>query len=250
MNALVTGAGTGIGAAIARELVQRGYRVAVTDIDHEAAADLGAELDTFYTRLDVTDSSSVEQAASSAEEALGPLSLWVSNAGVSTMRRFIDVGEDEWDMTFNVNTKGVFLCGREAARRMTRTGKGGAIINLASMAGKQGGVPFLSHYVASKFAVIGLTQAMAYELAPHGIRVNSVCPGYVATSMQEREVAWEAELRGVDSQEIRGLYIDDTPMGRLEDPEDVARVVAFLAGPDAGFITGEAVSVNGGAFMD
>jgi meso-butanediol dehydrogenase / (S,S)-butanediol dehydrogenase / diacetyl reductase len=166
------------------------------------------------------------------------------------MRRFIDVGEDEWDMTFNVNTKGVFLCGREAARRMTRTGKGGAIINLASMAGKQGGVPFLSHYVASKFAVIGLTQAMAYELAPHGIRVNSVCPGYVATSMQEREVAWEAELRGVDSQEIRGLYIDDTPMGRLEDPEDVARVVAFLAGPDAGFITGEAVSVNGGAFMD
>jgi NAD(P)-dependent dehydrogenase (short-subunit alcohol dehydrogenase family) len=118
------------------------------------------------------------------------------------------------------------------------------------MAGKQGRVPFLSHYVASKFAVIGLTQAMAYELAPHGIRVNSVCPGYVATSMQEREVAWEAELRGVNRDEVRRLYINDTPMGRLEDPEDVARVVAFLAGSDAGFVTGEALSVNGGAFMD
>jgi meso-butanediol dehydrogenase / (S,S)-butanediol dehydrogenase / diacetyl reductase len=250
MTALVTGAGTGIGAAIARELAQRGYEVAVTDIDYEAAANLGAELDTFSTGLDVTDSTSVEQAADSAEEALGPLSVWVSNAGVSTMRRFVDVTEDEWNRTFDVNTKGVFLCGKEAARRMTRRGRGGAIVNLASMAGKQGGVPFLSHYVASKFAVVGLTQAMAYELAPHGIRVNSVCPGYVATSMQEREVAWEAELRGVDSEEVRRLYIDDTPLGRLEGPEDVARVVAFLAGADAGFITGEAVSVNGGAFMD
>jgi NAD(P)-dependent dehydrogenase (short-subunit alcohol dehydrogenase family) len=250
MNALVTGAATGIGAAIARELAGRDYQVAVTDIDEEAAAKLGADLDTFYTGLDVTDSASIEQAASRAEEALGPLSLWVCNAGVSTMRRFVDVDEDEWDRTFDVNTKGVFLCGREAARRMTRTGEGGAIVNVASMAGKQGRVPFLSHYVASKFAVIGLTQAMAYELAPHGIRVNSVCPGYVATSMQEREVAWEAELRGVDQDEVRRLYINDTPMGRVEDPEDVARVVAFLAGSDAGFVTGEAVSVNGGAFMD
>jgi NAD(P)-dependent dehydrogenase (short-subunit alcohol dehydrogenase family) len=250
MNALVTGAGTGIGAAIARELVHRSYTVAVTDIDEEAAAKLGAELDTFHARLDVTDSTSVEQAANTAEEAFGPLSLWVCNAGVSTMRRFVEIGENEWDRTFEVNTKGVFLCGREAARRMVRRGDGGAIVNVASMAGKQGRVPFLAHYVASKFAVIGLTQAMAYELAPHGIRVNSVCPGYVATSMQEREVAWEAELRDVAKEEIRRLYINDTPMGRLEDPEDVARVVAFLASADAGFITGEAVSVNGGAFMD
>jgi NAD(P)-dependent dehydrogenase (short-subunit alcohol dehydrogenase family) len=250
MNALVTGAATGIGAAIARELSERGYSVAVTDIDEEAAGRLGTELGTFHTRLDVTDATSVGRAADRAEEAFGPLSLWVCNAGVSTMRRFVDVGEDEWDKTFAVNTKGVFLCGREAARRMTHRGDGGTIVNVASMAGKQGRVPFLSHYVASKYAVIGLTQAMAYELAPHGIRVNAVCPGYVATSMQEREVAWEAELRGVGQEEIRRLYVDDTPMGRLETPEDVARAVAFLAGADAGFITGEALSVNGGAFMD
>jgi meso-butanediol dehydrogenase / (S,S)-butanediol dehydrogenase / diacetyl reductase len=111
-------------------------------------------------------------------------------------------------------------------------------------------VPFLSAYVASKFAVVGLTQAMAYELAPHGIRVNCVCPGYVSTGMQERELGWEAKLRGTSSQEIRELYLADTPMGRLETPDDVARVVGFLASPDAGFITGEAIAVNGGAYMD
>jgi NAD(P)-dependent dehydrogenase (short-subunit alcohol dehydrogenase family) len=126
----------------------------------------------------------------------------------------------------------------------------GSIVNIASMAGKQGRVPFLADYVASKFGVVGLTQAMAFELAPHGITVNSVCPGYVATPMQDRELGWEAGLRGVSTEEVRRLYIDDTPLGRLETPEDVARAVAFLAGPDAGFITGEALAVNGGAFMD
>jgi NAD(P)-dependent dehydrogenase (short-subunit alcohol dehydrogenase family) len=115
---------------------------------------------------------------------------------------------------------------------------------------QQGRVPFLADYVASKFGVVGLTQAMAFELAPYGIRVNSVCPGYVATPMQDRELGWEAGLRGVSPDQVRRLWIDDTPLGRLETSEDVARAVAFLAGPDAGFITGEALAVNGGAFMD
>ena len=104
--------------------------------------------------------------------------------------------------------------------------------------------------MASKFGVVGLTQAMAFELAPHGITVNSVCPGYVTTPMQTRELGWEAALRGTTEDKVRQLYIDDTPLGRLESPQDVARAVAFLAGPDARFITGEALAVNGGAFMD
>ena len=118
------------------------------------------------------------------------------------------------------------------------------------MAGKQGRVPFLADYVASKFGVVGLTQAMAFELAEHGIRVNSVCPGYVATSMQERELAWEAGLRRTSVEAVRAMYLADTPMRRIESPEDVARVVAFLVSEDASFVTGEAVAVNGGAFMD
>jgi NAD(P)-dependent dehydrogenase (short-subunit alcohol dehydrogenase family) len=149
----------------------------------------------------------------------------------------------------SINLQGVFLCGQAAARVMVGGG-GGRIVNLASMAGKQGRVPYLSDYVASKFGVVGLTQAMAYELAPHNITVNSVCPGYVATPMQERELAWEAGLRGTTPEAVKRLWIDDTPLGRLEEPEDVARAVAFLASDDAGFITGEALAVNGGAFMD
>jgi meso-butanediol dehydrogenase / (S,S)-butanediol dehydrogenase / diacetyl reductase len=144
----------------------------------------------------------------------------------------------------------VFLCGQVAARQFIDQGGGGAIVNLASMAGKRGAAPYLAHYVASKFAVVGLTQAMALELAPHGIRVNSVCPGYVATAMQERELAWEAELRGTTPGAVREEWVADTPMGRLEAPEDVAGVVAFLVGPDAAFMTGEAIAVNGGAHMD
>jgi NAD(P)-dependent dehydrogenase (short-subunit alcohol dehydrogenase family) len=166
------------------------------------------------------------------------------------MQRFVDISDADWDRTLAVNAKGVFLCGRAAARAMIAHGIEGRIVNTASMAGKQGRVPFLADYVASKFAVVGLTQAMAFELAPHGIRVNCVCPGYVATPMQERELAWEAELRGVAPDAVEKLWVEDTPLGRLETPEDVARAVAFLASPDADFITGEALSVNGGAYMD
>jgi meso-butanediol dehydrogenase/(S,S)-butanediol dehydrogenase/diacetyl reductase len=251
MSALVTGAGTGIGAAIARELGAHGHAVAVTDVDLDAAQEVATELDrALALRLDVTDLSSVEAACREAVERLGPLEVWISNAGVSTMAPFVDISEADIDATLAVNTKGVMLCGQVAARQMLAEGAGGAIVNVASMAGKRGAVPYLAHYVASKFAVVGLTQAMAHELAPHGIRVNSVCPGYVATSMQERELEWEANLRGTSIEEVRDLYLADTPLGRLETPEDVARAVAFLAGGEAEFITGEALSVNGGAHMD
>ncbi len=133
---------------------------------------------------------------------------------------------------------------------MIGLGMSGSIVNTASMAAKEGGVSFLADYVASKFAVLGLTQAMAAELAAHNIRVNCVCPGYVATPMQTRELAWEAELRNLDEATVRTSYIANTPLGRLETAEDVAKVVAFLVSDDAAFITGEAISVNGGAYMD
>jgi NAD(P)-dependent dehydrogenase (short-subunit alcohol dehydrogenase family) len=133
---------------------------------------------------------------------------------------------------------------------MIAQGKGGTIVNTASMAGKQGRVPFLADYVASKFGVVGLTQAMAFELAPFNITVNSVCPGFVATPMQERELSWEAELKGTTPQEVKESWIADTPLARLQKPEDVAEAVGFLLSSKARFITGEALSVNGGAYMD
>ncbi len=166
------------------------------------------------------------------------------------MAPFVKVTEEELDANLAVNLKGVFFCGQAAARVMIARGRGGTIVNTASMAGKHGAAPFLSHYVASKFGVVGLTQAMAAELAPHRIRVNCVCPGYVATAMQERELVWEADLRGTTPDAVRDMWVADTPLGRLETPDDVARTVAFLASDDAGFVTGEALAINGGAFMD
>ena len=249
MSVLITGAAAGIGAAIATAFSEAGYAVAVTDVDEEVARATAARLDALALRLDVLDAASIGAAAETAEQRLGPLEAWVSNAGISTMGRFTELSERDWDHNMDVNAKGVFLCGQEAARRLRRNG-GGAIVNTASMAGKRGGAPFLAHYVASKFAVVGLTQAMAAELAPEAIRVNCVCPGYVATAMQERELQWEAELRGVTAEEVSRLYVADTPLGRLETPEDVASAVLFLASPASSFITGEALAINGGSFMD
>lgn len=249
--AVVTGAGAGIGAAISRELSNRGLRVIPTDLDEGAATSVAKEIGAPASyRLDVTDAAALADTVDRLVGEHGTPSVWVSNAGISKMLRFLDVTTDDLDRTLAVNLRGVFLAGQAAARAMVAGGVEGTIVNIASMAGKQGRVPYLADYVASKFGVVGLTQAMAFELAEHHIRVNSVCPGYVATSMQERELAWEAELRGTTVDAVRELYLADTPMRRLETPEDVARVVAFLVGDDAAFITGEAIAVNGGAFMD
>jgi len=251
---VVTGAGRGIGAAIARALAAEGAYVFVTDIEQEAAEAVRDEIIKAGGRaealpLDVTQPEQVEDVLRQVEEKAGTLDVWINNAGVSSMNRFVDLTLDDWDFNMNINARGTFICGQAAARWFISHQKSGRIINIASMAGKRGAAPFLAHYVASKFAVVGLTQAMAAELAPYGILVNAVCPGYVKTSMQDREAAWEAELRGITPEEVRQLYIDDTPLGRLETPEDVAKVVVFLASDDASFMTGQAINVTGGSWM-
>ena len=249
--AVVTGAGSGIGAAIARELGSRGYLVVVTDIDPKAADEVAAQIpDAHALSLDVTDPEACTALVRKVVESFKSIDVWVSNAGISKMQKFLDISPKDLRRTFEVNTYGIFFCGQAVARAMIDLGVKGRIINTASMAAKQGRVPFLADYVASKFAVLGLTQAMAFELAPHGILVNCVCPGFVATPMQDRELAWEAQLRGSKPEDVKKLWINDPPLARLETPEDVAHVVAFLAGSDSSFITGEAISVNGGAFMD
>src|SRR5882762_3937419 len=229
---VVTGAGSGIGRAIAITLAERDWRVVVTDIDGDAARAVAAALPAnngIGHESAVLNVSSPADAASVAYDVTDRIGLdaWVSNAGISFMHRFLDAPIENYDQTMDVNLKGVFVCGQAAARAMVRSGTAGAIVNTASMAGKQGAVPFLADYVATKFGVVGLTQAMAYELAPYGITVNSVCPGYVATSMQQREVQWEAALRSASPRDVLRSYVQDTPLGRLEQPGDVARAVAF-----------------------
>ena len=260
-TALITGGGAGIGKAIALALSRNGARVAVTDIRAEWARAVADEIEAaggeaIALELDVVRKDDAEKTVSDVEKAWGRLDVWVNNAGVSSMGRFLDLTEQDWDTNMAINAKGAFLCSQAAVRRMLRqdpdekSGLRGKIVNLASMASKRGNAPFLAHYVASKFAVLGLTQALAGELAPKGILVNAVCPGYVRTGMQQRELKWEAELRGVAEDEVEKLFISDTPLGRIETPEDVANVVVFLASDASNFITGEAINVNGGAFMD
>ena len=250
-RALVTGAGSGIGRAIARALTAVGAKVAITDLDLAAAEAVAAELgkSAIALRLDVTDAAATGAAIQEIADRLGGLEIVCANAGISSMARVIDLTEQEWDANMAVNAKGVFLTNRAAVRHWLRTGDKGVIVNTASLAGKQG-VPLLAHYAASKFAVVGFTQSLAREVAEHGIRVNCVCPGFVRTGMQERELVWEAGLRGMTPDMVRDEYVALTPLGRLEEPEDVADAVVFLASDAARFITGEALNVTGGVRMD
>ena len=155
--------------------------------------------------------------------------------------------EEEWDFNMNVNAKGVFLTNQNAINFFKSSKTKGKIVNTASLAGKVG-APLLAHYSASKFAVIGFTQALAREVAKDGIRVNAVCPGLVKTGMQDREVIWEAKLRNLSPEKVIQEYIDMTPLGRLEKPEDVADVVTFLASENSRFMTGQAINVTGGIY--
>jgi meso-butanediol dehydrogenase / (S,S)-butanediol dehydrogenase / diacetyl reductase len=248
-RAFVTGGGAGIGRAIASALAAHGVTVAIADLDAERAAKSATEIGggAMGLGVDVRDRASVESAFAGALAKLGGCDIVCANAGVSTMAHAVDLTDEEWNFNFDVNVRGVFLTNQIAARHFLRA-KRGVIVNTASLAGKVG-APLLAHYSASKFAVIGWTQALARELAPAGIRVNAVCPGFVRTSMQEREVGWEASLRGMTPAEVIEDYVRQTPLGRLETPEDVAGLVCFLASDAARFMTGQAINVTGGVYM-
>ena len=247
-RAIVTGAATGIGFAIAKALAAQDVSVVIADLNLEAAQAAAASLGAGHhaVKIDVRERASVQAAFDEALSSFGALDICVANAGVSTMRRAVDLTDDDWDFNMNVNARGVFLTNQVATRYFIKENKG-VIVNTASLAAKIG-APLLAHYSASKFAVVGWTQALARELAPQGIRVNAVCPGFVRTSMQEREILWEAELRGMTPAEVEEDYIRQTPLGRIETPEDVAGVVVFLCSDAARFMTGQALNVTGGVY--
>lgn len=225
--------------------------MAIADLNEAGATAAARQIgnDAIGVAIDVRKRASVEQAFASIEASFGGYDLLCANAGVSTMNLVVDLTDEEWDFNFDVNARGVFLSNQAAVRHFLKAGTKGVIVNTASLAAKWG-APWLAHYSASKFAVMGFTQGLAREMAPHGIRVNCVCPGFVKTGMQSREVQWEAKLRNMTPQAVVDEYVTQTPMGRLEEPEDVAKSVLFLASDLAGFITGESLNVTGGVRMD
>jgi meso-butanediol dehydrogenase / (S,S)-butanediol dehydrogenase / diacetyl reductase len=248
-RAFITGGAQGIGRAIAAALVRCGVRAAIADIDVEVGRGTADEIGggSIFVEVDVRHRASVERAFDEALVRLGGCEIVIANAGVSTMQHALQLTDEEWDLNFAVNTRGVFLTNQIAARHFVARGAG-CIVNTASLAGKVG-APLLAHYSASKFAVLGWTQALARELAPKGIRVNAVCPGFVKTGMQSREIDWEAQLRKISPEQVVAEYIAQTPLGRLELPEDVADVVVFLCSNRARFITGQGMNITGGVYM-
>jgi 3-oxoacyl-[acyl-carrier protein] reductase len=242
--ALVTGAQQGIGRATALAFAEAGADVAVNWLDNAEAAEQVAEIVRATGRralpiqANVARRVQVEAMVRAVEDGLGPIDVLVNNAGVFPRVPFLDMSEDDWDYVLDVNLKGSFFCAQAAAKSMVAGGRQGSIINLTSGAAYRGS-PRGVHYCASKGGVLSMTRQMALELAPHGIRVNAIAPGLTDTA-QPRYGSSEEEI------EAAGHAI---PLGRIAQPEDIARAAVFLASVDAGFVTGHTLHVNGGAYL-
>ena len=233
--ALVTGASRGIGAAIARELSGQGWAVAVHYNRSEAQARALAEAlpDAMAVRADMADAAAVARMVEDVAARYGRIDALVNNAGVALWKLAMDTTVAEWDALFAVNVRGAFAAARAALPYMVEAQRG-SIVNVSSMWGQVGASCEVA-YSASKAAVIGMTKALAKEMGGAGIRVNCICPGVIATDM----------MRGFDADTVAELE-QETPLGRIGTPQEVAQAVAFLAGDGARFITGQVLGVNGG----
>jgi NAD(P)-dependent dehydrogenase (short-subunit alcohol dehydrogenase family) len=245
---VVTGAGSGIGRGVACAVAEKGGRVVAADIDRAAAEETVQEVEglggeALARRLDVTDETAVGRAIEATIERFAALDGWVNNAGVLRMGAALD-GGDEWSAQFEVNARAVMTCSRLAARAMIERGGGGAIVNVASNAGKVG-YPHMAAYNASKAAVISLTRSLAAEWAEHGVNVNAVCPGGVETPMLAEVARWLGEREGVDPGELLPM-MRPAQLARHIQPIEVGRVVTFLLSEEAAIIRGQSINVDGG----
>ena len=252
--AIVTGAGNGIGKAIALALAEAGARVAAVDIDAAAAratANAAAKSGrrTLALDADVGDVAAIDRMVARVMEVFGQIDVLVNNAGVTRRAYIMDLTEAAWDRMMRVNGKGVFFCLQRVAREMIPR-RSGVIVNIASIAGKGYVGSSNAIYAATKGAVIALTRMAALQLARHNINVNAICPGTTVTALSQDNLSSRAREEGVTVEEMERRRNAVIPLGRPNDPEDVATMAVFLASPGARNITGQSFNVDGGLRLD
>lgn len=251
--AIVTGGARGIGKSIVEGFAKEGASVVISDILFDVAQELAEKLTRNGTRVlavktDVSKKSDAHNLAAATMKEFGKIDILVNTAGIIRDTMLVDIEEEEWDQILDINVKGIYLITRAVVPHMIAT-RQGKIVNISSRSGKDAQAG-LSHYGASKFAIIGITQSLAKELAPNDINVNAVCPGIVRTDMWERILDDRSARTGVPREEIWAGMIETIPLKRPQVPEDMANMVLFLCSDIARNITGEAINVNGGSRMD
>lgn len=239
--AIITGGANGIGAKTAEIFAQEGARVVVADFARESGEKVVAKLkengaQALFVKVDVADFSSVQQLIDKTLDEFKQIDILVNNAGITADGFLVKMDDNAWDRVIDVNLKGVFNCGKAAAKVMMDQGKG-VILNATSVVGLYGNIG-QSNYAASKFGVIGLTKTWAKELAPRGVRVNAVAPGYTMTAMMDTV-----------PEKLLDAFKEKTPLKRMGEPEDVAYAYLYLASDEASYVNGEILSVDGGLVL-
>ena len=250
---VVTGGNKGIGFAIAQRFAREGANLVIASYEEqviEAASqltDLGAN--AIPVVCDVTKPEQITNLYDEAEKAFGEVNISIQNAGIIYISKLEDVTLEEWNRTLAVNTTGCFLCCQEAIKRMRKHGKGGRLINTASGQAREGFI-YTPHYAASKFAVMGLTQSLAKEVALEKITVNAICPGIIQTEMWDyNDRVWGQMLGDYKPGELIAEWVQNIPMKYAGSGKDIAGTVAFLASADADYVTGQTINIDGGLIM-
>lgn len=252
-HALITGAGGGIGLAVTQAYLRAGARVTAVDLREAPSEGMNALLRSHgellqYVAADVASGTSIAAMVAAARARFGTVTVLFNNAAVFDLAPLLDADEASYQRIFDVNVKGLFFTMQAVLKQMVEAGVQGSVINLASQAGRRGEA-LVSHYCASKAAVISYTQSAALAMAPHGIRVNGIAPGVVDTPMWGQVDALFAKVEGLQPGEKKRAVGEAVPLGRMGSPDDIAGAAVFLASPAAAYITAQTLNVDGGNVM-